>query len=453
VRSGRLRASVAVLGALAVLAVSATQADSAPQPRTKRPAGTVAFSLYPMPSTATAANDAGEPSVGVNWITGATLYQAYSSTYRVTFDDAARPPTAAWTRVSSSYTPFNLDPILATDPVTGRTLAGGDGGACGAMALTLDDGASWTPVLPCSLVADHPTVGFGAPRPESATGAGSRIAYYCQQTFLDECSRSTDGGLTWSPAVPITGCSNQFGHVKAGPDGVVYLPSGTCSEGSGNGVGGAVSVDNGLSWSTYRVDGAGPTTGFDPSAAVADDGTLYEAWTDEHAQLRVASSRDQAQTWSAVADPTAGLGFAAATFPAMLAGDGDRAAVAYLATQDGGTKDDPFSSGFHGVWRLYVSFTFDRGRTWTTTRLTDDPVQRGWIDAGGTTASDHRNLLDFIDAALTKTGRVVVGYADGCIDACAAADGTEAQSDSAYGVIARQWQGKGLFSAYDKANG
>jgi hypothetical protein len=439
-----------------VLAVGAQQAAGTPRPPSSK-ATAPAFALYPMPAGATSANDAGEPSVGVNWKTGATLFQAYASTFRVGFDDAARPPTATWTKVSSSYTPFNLDPILATDPVTGRTLAGGDGGVCGAMALTTDDGASWTPVLPCSLVADHPTVGFGPPRPETS-GAGERVAYYCQQTYVDECARSLDGGLTWAPAVPITGCSNLFGHVKAGPDGVVYLPSNTCSEGSGNGVGGAVSTDNGLSWTSYRVDGAGPTAGFDPSVAVGSDGTVYEAWTDGAAHLRVSTSRDHAGTWSAPVDPTSSSAqkFSAVTFPAVVAGDGDRAAVAFLGTAvgsyDKNNGNDPFSAGYHGVWRLYVSFTYDRGRSWSTVRLTDDPVQRGWIDAGGTTAGDHRNLLDFMDAALTKSGRVVVGFADGCLGACAAADGTEAQSLSAYGVIARQWQGRGLFAAYDKAN-
>ncbi|MDX6226371.1 MAG: hypothetical protein QOE64_2747 [Frankiales bacterium] len=454
-RVRRVRGAATLLVTAVVLALS-VQATGSPRPVTKTKAGAPVFANYPMPAGATSANDAGEPSIGVNWRTDSTLFQAYASTYRIRFDDSRRPPVASWTKASSAYTPFNLDPILATDPVTGRTLAGGDGGLCGSIALTLDDGASWTPVLPCSLTADHPTVGFGPPRPESSL-ATDRLAYYCQQTYLNECTRSTDGGLTWAPAVPITGCSNLFGHVKTSRDGVVYLPSGSCSEGSGNGVGGAVSLDNGLTWSSYRVDGAGPNTGFDPSVGVGSDGTVYEAWTDGQAQLRVSTSRDQAGTWTDPVAPTAALHLSAATFPAVVAGDGDRVAVAFLGTVPGehtaDNGDDPFSSGYHGVWHLYTSFSYDRGRTWVTSRLTDDPVQRGWIDAGGATASDHRNLLDFIDAAVTKSGRVVIGYADGCVAGCAERDGTEASSSSAYGTIARQWQGKGLFAAYDKVNG
>jgi hypothetical protein len=85
-------------------------------------------------------------------------------------------------------------------------------------------------------------------------------------------------------------------------------------------------------------------------------------------------------------------------------------------------------------------------------KATTDPVQRGWMCAGGTSCNSGRNLLDFMDVNLTKDGRVVVGYADGCIGACAAANGTEAQSTSAYATIAYQSAGKGLYAAYDTAD-
>ena len=39
------------------------------------------------------------------------------------------------------------------------------------------------------------------------------------------------------------------------------------------------------------------------------------------------------------------------------------------------------------------------------------------------------NLLDFMDANLSKDGRVVVGYADGCIGACALPSGTAVRPD------------------------
>jgi hypothetical protein len=80
-------------------------------------------------------------------------------------------------------------------------------------------------------------------------------------------------------------------------------------------------------------------------------------------------------------------------------------------------------------------------------RATPDPVQIGEIDAGGTTTGGQRNLLDFMDASLTKDGRVVVGYADGCLAGC----DTVGESQDAYATIAYQSAGQGLFAAYDTA--
>jgi hypothetical protein len=69
--------------------------------------------------------------------------------------------------------------------------------------------------------------------------------------------------------------------------------------------------------------------------------------------------------------------------------------------------------------------------------------------AGGTSCGTGRNLLDFMDANVTTDGRVVVGYADGCIGACAGPSGTKAQSVDAYATVAYQSAGMGLFAALD----
>jgi hypothetical protein len=73
-------------------------------------------------------------------------------------------------------------------------------------------------------------------------------------------------------------------------------------------------------------------------------------------------------------------------------------------------------------------------------------VQRGSICLAGTTCGNDRNLLDFIDATVDQQGRVLVGYADGCIGACVT--GT-VNSFTAQGSIARQATGKGMFAAFD----
>jgi fibronectin type 3 domain-containing protein len=76
-------------------------------------------------------------------------------------------------------------------------------------------------------------------------------------------------------------------------------------------------------------------------------------------------------------------------------------------------------------------------------------VQRGEIDSHGTFTAGQRNLLDFMDASLTKDGRVLVGYADGCLGVCNGPGGTVGESTNQYATVAYQTTGQGLFSAYD----
>jgi fibronectin type 3 domain-containing protein len=416
---------------------------------------------------------AGEPSLGIDWTTGAALYQSFVSTYKVTFDPGTTTSAGVhWSNVSSPYSKFNLDPILATDHLTGTTIAGGDDGACAVMSVTTTDGGTqsdptaWTPSTPCPFAADHPTVGMGpyaGTPPVNATAPF--VSYFCQQdpeTGADECSHSVDGGLTWSPSIPDTAfnCASLFGHVKVSPDGTAYIPSANCYDANNNNrVGAIVTRDNGQSLTGFAIpDAPTPSDGFDPSIATDAANRVYETWSrDGDYHPVITWSDDHGATWAPQVDlsSTVSPALTASTFQAVVAGDAGRAAVAYLATTEPLNGRDPFTCGFVGHWNLYVSSTFDGGKTWQTVQATKDPVQRGEIDAQGTLTSGQRNLLDFMDASLTQDGRVVVAYADGCIKDlntgvdCNAADGTEAESTSDYATVAYQTTGRGLFSAYD----
>ena len=66
-----------------------------PAPGTDTPPS---FADYAAPSSFKDANNAGEPSIGNNFKTGATMYQAYLSTYRVAFPNGV----ATWTDASAS---------------------------------------------------------------------------------------------------------------------------------------------------------------------------------------------------------------------------------------------------------------------------------------------------------------------------------------------------------------
>ena len=71
---------------------------------------------------------------------------------------------------------------------------------------------------------DHQTMGFGpyhAPAPLTATQPFA--TYYCGQDIgLANCALSTNGGLTFGPAVAtynLTQCGGLHGHIKVSPDG------------------------------------------------------------------------------------------------------------------------------------------------------------------------------------------------------------------------------------------
>ena len=408
--------------------------------------GTPTFTQWPAPAALPSAGDAGEPSLGVNGKSGALMYQAYASTYRVTPDPLTG--TATWTNVTPRTSVFNMDPILTTDRTTGRTYAGGLDGECSLLNASDNDGASWTPVgNACAGVLDHETIGSGAWKGASPLGATSdRGVYYCAQNSLDACATSSNGGLTFGPPVVVSGvCNSLHGHVKVSADGTAYLPNAHC----GTLAGGAVTNDNGASWTSYTITGSSkPTNGFDPSVATTPDNTLYESWQGKDNHPNFAKSADRGKTWSTPVDLGATMNppILSSTFQSVTAGDNGRVAVAYLGSTTGGNA---FAAAWPGVWDLYVSYTYDGGSTWTTVKTTTDPVQRGYLCAGGTTCAAGRNLLDFMDAGTTKDGRVVVGYADGCVGACALPDGTAAQSTASYATIAYQSGGRSLFASQD----
>ncbi|MDX6217720.1 MAG: hypothetical protein QOG99_3304 [Frankiales bacterium] len=435
----------------AVLIASAAVVASICLVSTSEPAaalsGTPTFTNLAAPNALANSDNAGEPSLGVNGSTGALMYQAYASTYKVALDAAGTP---TWSDVSPPTSVFNIDPILATDRTTGRTFAGGLAGECSALSYSDNDGSSWTQQgNACAGVLDHESIGSGPWKGAAPLGSTyGRAVYYCAQNGNDACSTSTNGGLTFGQPVLVSGaCSSLHGHLKVSADGTAYLPNAHC----GGVAGGGITSNNGSSWTSYTIPGSSePASGFDPSVATTPDNTVYEAWQGGNNHPMVAFSKTHGSSWSTPVDlgTTMSPAIVTSTFQAVTAGDNGRAAVAYLGSTTGG---DPFAASWPGVWDLYVSYTYDGGTTWSTVKATTDPVQRGWMCAGGTSCGSGRNLLDFLDANLTKDGRVVVGYADGCINACATASGTQAQSTDAYATIAYQSSGKGLLTAFDTA--
>lgn len=413
----------------------------------------LAYRNYAAPKALTDSHNAGEPSIGVDWKTDAVMYQSYVSTYKVGFgpNNAVswqdRSATASNGCPQGSIT--SLDPILFTDRQTGRTFESQLAGKTALTCYTDDDGASWTPTSGSGINSgvDHQTIGGG---PFAPGGIGSltsypNAVYYCSQDIADaSCALSNDGGLTFGPAVPmysLLDCGGLHGHVKVDPSsGTVYVPNKGCGATQGL----AVSSNNGTTWTLRHVTGSTPGDS-DPSVGVGANGTVYFGYqgSDDHA--RIAVSRNHGQSWSNGQDVGAQLGIQNIVFPAMVAGDDDRAAFAFLGTTTAGNYQD--NATFHGVWHLYVSTTIDGGRSWKTVDATpNDPVQKGSICTGGTTCGQDRNLLDFIDVTVDREGHTLVAYADGCTAACASGG---AENYDALATIARQTGGPRLFAAFD----
>jgi len=413
------------------------------------------YKTYAAPESLAAAHDAGEPSIGVNPATGAVMYQSYMSTFKVGFDAAN---AATWTDRSASATngcPLNgiksLDPILFTDRQTGRTFESQLAGKTALTCYTDDDGQTWNPTTGSGINSgvDHQTIGGGRFSDNAFAkpiGAYPNAVYYCSQDIADAlCATSLDGGRSYGPAVPVydlTQCGGLHGHVKVDPSsGIAYLPN----KGCGGGQAVAVSEDSGLTWDVRPVTGSTPGDS-DPSVGIGKNGTVYFGYQAADGHARVATSHDHGKTWVDGQDVGAQLGVQNVVFPAMVAGDDDRAAFAFLGSTTGGNYQD--AANFHGDWHLYIATTIDGGQTWKTTDATPtDPVQRGSICTGGTTCGNDRNLLDFMDITVDGQGRPLVGFADGCTSACAAPGG--AQNFDSLATIARQTAGPRLFAAFD----
>jgi hypothetical protein len=427
-----------------------------PPPGTDTPPG---FTDYAAPSSVSNADSAGEPSIGTSWKTGSTMYQSNTSTYKVRFDDSASPATASWSDVSASAangcpqgSTTSLDPILFTDHQTGRTFESQLSGANSLTCYTDDDGQTWSPSsgggIPSGV--DHQTIGGG---PFSAAGVGPlptssypNAVYYCSQDIATAfCAVSRDGGTTFGNGVPtysLMDCGGLHGHIKVGPDGTAYLPNKGCGDNQAV----VMSNDNGTTWTVQSVPGSTPSDS-DPSVGVGSNGTVYFGYVGADGKPGVAVSNDQGKTWHDNQTVGTEFGIQNAVFPTMVAGDDDRASIAYIGTPTGGNYQD--SANFHGVWHLYVDTTYDGGKTWVTSDATpNDPVQLGSICTAGTTCGSDRNLLDFIDSTIDAQGRVEVAFADGCTGACVTGG---ANNHDAYATIARQSSGKPLFAANDPA--
>lgn len=416
------------------------------------------------------AEGAGEPTLDVTYMDGdaktkpAVMFIAGLEVDRVTFNEANGDDT--WEKTSGQFLSniTTLDPILTGDRDTGRIwamqLIAADGKSV--MDYTDDGGQTWFPGMAGGFHggADHQGMGSGPYPPDFPIGGllYTNAVYYCSQDiYAAYCSRSDDGGVTFGTGVPVYSlleCGGLHGHPKVGPQGTVYLPNKGCSSlsGGGSGVAVVVSEDAGLTWTVKVIPGTGSAR-WDPSVAIGADGAVYVGYMEEDIAggsevPRVVVSHDKGNTWSAPVDVGAPYGIQNAVFPAIVAGDANKAGFFFLGTTTPGDSNNNSAAHMGSTvedaaeWYGYVATTYDGGASWHVTNATPgDPVQRGDICSGGTSCATtglHRNLLDFNDAVIGYDGRMLAGFADGCVGSCATGD-TISWSDK--GTILRQVDG------------
>ncbi len=488
-------------GGQSYTATVALEAVTPPPPPGSAPAPR--YQNYPAPDSAIGADQAGEPSIGIDWnpnvpslkdgpnppnpttppmnninlnLGGVAFFTANLNEFRVNFDDCSSPAKNVWEDVTNaSEGVTTLDPIGFVDsalgdtnpPSTpyrpGRVFQSQLAGATSITSFSDDDGNTWTQSQGSGQPAgaDHQTLGGGPYAPTDTNVVPpviepphptypNQIYYASQDVGTAFAARSDTGGLTFNPGIPmwdLTQCGGLHGHIKVGPDGTVYVPNKSC--GSGTAV--AVSRDNGVTWTVKPIPGSG-SGDTDPSVAIGADNTVYVGYQNSDGHPHIAVSTDHGDTWH---DVDVGQGVIQnCVFPEVVAGDGDRAAFGFLGTSTPGGYQG--TNTFTGTWYFYIATTVDRGQTYTLVDATNgDPVQVGSICTGGTTCGGDRNLLDFNDLQIDAQGRVLAAYADGCLgpvcDASTASSHPPPynESRSALASVIRQSGGPRLLSAYD----
>jgi len=244
-----------------------------------------------------------------------------------------------------------------------------------------------------------------------------------QATSKFYINRSDDGGFTYGPAVLAAVGGNTTGDVAVDQhDGTVYF----CFQGPDS-TNNEVHVAIGhpplpgvapLQYSTV-VAAKGKSTSIAalfPVVKVADDGTVYVAYSDGGNGIYLAHSRDQGATWSQpvlVSDPSQSK---TALLPWMDTGKlPGSVAVAWLGANPAESEDGQGLNNDAANWRVVFAESFDATATNPTfyeAVASDHVVHGANISLGGFGGTANRNLGDFFQIAVDPAGLVLFAFSD-----------------------------------------
>ena len=336
--------------------------------------------------------------------------------------------------------PISLDPYVWADRDTNRIFNIDLTVACSLLSFTDDLGETWTtnPMACGRPVNDHQTL-FGGPPATSTTIGYPSVLYYCwNDVASSSCSKSLDGGLTWSPTgspaftgvQPSAGddgdpppfCGGLHGHGVVGRDGTVYLPKESCRQ---PWLG--ISRDEGLTWENIRVSNLDAGDGLlDPSVDVDDKGNIYYAWTGGDRRVYLTTSKDGGKTWrdAVLASPPGVREANLATLDARGVG---KVAIAYMGSANSPWRHDcrekencPENAEYTKTrWNGYVTTTANALAdepvfVSTAVNPAKDPIYRGRCGPGRCGL-----VFDFIDVVIGPDGDPYATFVDACIVVCA----------------------------------
>lgn len=406
----------------------------------------------------------GEPTIAVNArgqaifptiafdVNGVATSLASTQVY-ATSDDGLNwtevTPTTGGLSDAPKAAPTSLDPYVYADPVTGRLFNIDLNLAYGAFLSWTDDGGqTWTNNPNCCGVPvdDHQTL-FSGPAtvvPANPLLYPGRLLYYCiNQIGSSTCTRSNDGGLTWSaptssypgyeppgegndctpssPADPTPAlnclCGGLHGHGHASEvTGTIWVPKGQCGRAEVS-----RSDDNGLTWNEVIVDNTVGIDGHEAIVSTDKAGNVYYFFLDGNALPRLSISRDDGRSWSSPINVTA-PGVTLAKFPSIVAGDTGHIAFLYLGTTSPAGRhmyeDGNESFAENATWNAYVGFSLDALAedpvfATVTAHNATDMLHRG--DCAGRCQVANGGMYDFLDIDIRPdNGQVWVALIDNC---------------------------------------
>lgn len=345
-----------------------------------------------------------------------------------------------WTDVTPSLPngmpvfPTTLDPYVWVDPVTDTIYMPDLYVACSFLQWSTDEGATWlaNPAA-CGLpVNDHQTLfsGPAKPLPIGTPVGENRVLYYCWNAVaFGACSRSVDGGITWTSGAPTyrepvqTGsgiggpgvCGSLHGHGRASEvTGTVFVGKGHCGVPFMS-----RSTDNGLTWNAAAINVTTGASGHDVNVAIDDAGTVYAFWLDARLYPRLSVSRDDGVSWGPALNVSA-PGINRNTFPSIVAGSAGRVAFNYWGASAIGGFEANETNRLNLTWNSYIGVSINADSdspVFVTTTANDpaDPVARGDCLTEGRCLG----AFDFMDiAAHPVTGQIAVAMVDLCHQQC-----------------------------------